>query len=573
MIRGARRSSTVNMPWKVAKSDQCPADKPWGVFNKTTGRKVACHASEAQAKDQVKALYANVPESRKMSEQHIYLSELLFAEEKDSLVWIHALPAKVWHTEEFGDVPVTQETLQRMVNNFYGRVRGQEIATDYDHGRDRAKGSKASGWIREAEVRDDSLWLAVEPTPTALAELQNQEWKYFSLEWDDWTSPATGERHEDVIIGGGFTNRPIAKGLVPINFSELLVEDLDDTVEFATKTPKKPYGNVTYADPGYQSDNKKRYPLDTETHIRAAWSYINMPKNAGKYSSSQVAKIKARIRAAMKRIGAEVKKMGEDETGNEETSVEGKEEVTVTDESKEMEHSEPGSGSPPQPRTDEDGSDDEAIKEGWRRDTPPIAKDMEGGVENELDSKLREMLGLSEDADIIKAVEDMNAEVTPLREAAKVHSEKKAFAEAYPDEFKRLDKLEKINRDNEAKAFAERFSKIGEDEKKGFSTVVLDKLTELHRSFGEGSASTADLAELMELVGSDKGIVDYEEMGSARAKQVPTNPAKAFSEKVVELQESDKLEYGDAVNLAMQRYPDLFAGYRAAIPGTRGEDE
>lgn len=53
------------MPWVVRKSTQCPNDKPWGVFNKNTGRKVACHASEPQARSQVKALYANVPESRK----------------------------------------------------------------------------------------------------------------------------------------------------------------------------------------------------------------------------------------------------------------------------------------------------------------------------------------------------------------------------------------------------------------------------------------------------------------------------------------------------------------------------
>lgn len=34
---------------------------------------------------------------------------------------------------------------------------------------------------------------------------------------------------------------------------------------------KEPYGSVAYADPGYQSDGKKRYPIDTEAHIRAAW--------------------------------------------------------------------------------------------------------------------------------------------------------------------------------------------------------------------------------------------------------------------------------------------------------------
>ena len=62
----------------------------------------------------------------------------------------------------------------------------------------------------------------------------------------------------------------------------------------------KPYGDVKYADPGYQSDKKKRYPIDSEAHIRAAWSYINKPKNSGKYSAEQVKSIKAKIVAAWK---------------------------------------------------------------------------------------------------------------------------------------------------------------------------------------------------------------------------------------------------------------------------------
>jgi hypothetical protein len=62
----------------------------------------------------------------------------------------------------------------------------------------------------------------------------------------------------------------------------------------------KPYGDVTYADPGHQKDGVKRYPVDTEKHIRAAWSYINMPKNAGKYSAEDLASVKANIVAAWK---------------------------------------------------------------------------------------------------------------------------------------------------------------------------------------------------------------------------------------------------------------------------------
>jgi ATP-dependent protease ClpP protease subunit len=68
---------------------------------------------------------------------------------------------------------------------------------------------------------------------------------------------------------------------------------------------KKPYGDVEYADPGYQSDGKKRYPIDTEAHCRAAWSYINQRKNADKYSPEQVSHIKTAIRKAGKKFGIE----------------------------------------------------------------------------------------------------------------------------------------------------------------------------------------------------------------------------------------------------------------------------
>jgi HK97 family phage prohead protease len=74
----------------------------------------------------------------------------------------------------------------------------------------------------------------------------------------------------------------------------------------AERADTKPYGNVTYADPGYQSDKVKRYPLDSEAHCKAAWSYINMPKNAAKYSPEQVKAIKGRIRAAAKKFGIEI---------------------------------------------------------------------------------------------------------------------------------------------------------------------------------------------------------------------------------------------------------------------------
>lgn len=80
----------------------------------------------------------------------------------------------------------------------------------------------------------------------------------------------------------------------------------DDAMEAAKKS-KAPYGDVEYADPGYQADKKKRYPIDTKAHVRAAWSYINKSVDAGQYTAQQLASIKARIKAAAKKFGIDIK--------------------------------------------------------------------------------------------------------------------------------------------------------------------------------------------------------------------------------------------------------------------------
>lgn len=74
----------------------------------------------------------------------------------------------------------------------------------------------------------------------------------------------------------------------------------------SARAERKPYGDVTYADPGYQRDGVKRYPVNTKDHALAAWSYINQAKNAAKYSPEHLKAVKGRIKAALKRFGVSV---------------------------------------------------------------------------------------------------------------------------------------------------------------------------------------------------------------------------------------------------------------------------
>ncbi|WP_318026070.1 DUF6582 domain-containing protein [Burkholderia pseudomallei] len=68
-----------------------------------------------------------------------------------------------------------------------------------------------------------------------------------------------------------------------------------EAIRKAKDDKKKPYGDVKYAD-----EKNSKYPIDTEEHIRAAWSYINKEKDAAEYSADELKTVKDRIIAAWK---------------------------------------------------------------------------------------------------------------------------------------------------------------------------------------------------------------------------------------------------------------------------------
>ena len=99
--------------------------------------------------------------------------------------------------------------------------------------------------------------------------------------------------------------------LVAHEAADAIRDAVEEAVEDAVnkifeKDASKPYGDVAYADPGYQKDKVKRYPINGAGHVRSAWSYINQPKNAGFYTSAQLARIKSRIKSAAKKYGVNI---------------------------------------------------------------------------------------------------------------------------------------------------------------------------------------------------------------------------------------------------------------------------
>ena len=140
----------------------------------------------------------------------------------DGLVWVHGFPYKTYQHPEYGEVAFTPEDAQQMYSNWTANVLGRDVAWNFDHRGDAAKGNKAAGWVKQVQVRDDGLWVGVEPTGEAMSEIQDKQWKYSSIERKrEWTNPSTGESFQNVLYGGAFTNYPFLHGVAPLNFSEL----------------------------------------------------------------------------------------------------------------------------------------------------------------------------------------------------------------------------------------------------------------------------------------------------------------------------------------------------------------
>lgn len=64
---------------------------------------------------------------------------------------------------------------------------------------------------------------------------------------------------------------------------------------------QEPWGEVEYADDGF-IEGVKRFPLDTEAHVRWSHAYITSPEVAKNYSSEQLEQVSSRINQAVSEL-------------------------------------------------------------------------------------------------------------------------------------------------------------------------------------------------------------------------------------------------------------------------------
>jgi len=135
--------------------------------------------------------------------------------------WIQAMRVGEYQHPRHGKLQFTLDRLMRFAESVKTKIRGIEPDIDYDHKMDPARGHEAAGWVRDAKVEGDALYLLVDWTKTAAEKIKEGAYRYFSPEFQDTWTDAAGKVHRDVLFGGGITNRPFLKDLLPLNLSEL----------------------------------------------------------------------------------------------------------------------------------------------------------------------------------------------------------------------------------------------------------------------------------------------------------------------------------------------------------------
>lgn len=178
----------------------------------------------------------------------------------------------------------------------------------------------------QAEITDthhgrDILSLVSGPTPALKGVSIRGAW-VGPVRREAGPNGATVETADDLELDGlDYTRKPGVPGAgiasVALAGAEPRESDGSSRVPIAESAPEAsvtvteaddstPAPGGPFADPGYQADKKKRYPVDTKARAKAAWSFVNQADNARLYTSAQLKRIKQRITKALKGFGVTV---------------------------------------------------------------------------------------------------------------------------------------------------------------------------------------------------------------------------------------------------------------------------
>ncbi len=153
--------------------------------------------------------------------------------------WVPVLPRPgTYQHPSYGAIAITPERNARFVQNARARVYGQDIPIDAEH---EPKTGGCFGTLTDyRQNADGSVDARAQWNDRGRAMIAGDRFKYVSPAWyERWTDAATGQEHQDVLIGLALTTRPFFKesALRPLVASERGLEAPDPTTNLRAAAP------------------------------------------------------------------------------------------------------------------------------------------------------------------------------------------------------------------------------------------------------------------------------------------------------------------------------------------------
>ena len=156
----------------------------------------------------------------KACESFRYFNSLCLTEGGEPPSQIEIMRTGKWDHPLYGKFKITESTMDSIILNFNNKVRGVDIAFDLEHG-DTDHKTEAVCWVKKLIKAGNRLLAEVDWTDFGKEKIKSKSFKYFSPEFRfEYEDNETGKKYNNVLLGGGLTNRPFIKNMNPIMLSE-----------------------------------------------------------------------------------------------------------------------------------------------------------------------------------------------------------------------------------------------------------------------------------------------------------------------------------------------------------------
>lgn len=236
---GSVNCDGVMAAWKMAHGARSGQKASSSLISKIKPYRDKCMKGKDSKKQQ------DLPYVKFSSNLPEFPQESIELAEKKKPVKIQVLRRGKFRHPWYGVLNFDDTFFDNVIKNFEAGVPQAEIAFDFRHNPDWG----AAAWISKLSKSDAGLTATVDLTTKGRQSVKDREFRFFSIEYtDDYVEyrfsqepdETTGEMkdveskvsHGPTVLGGGLTNRPFIKGMLPVSLSEdgevFQFEEVDD---------------------------------------------------------------------------------------------------------------------------------------------------------------------------------------------------------------------------------------------------------------------------------------------------------------------------------------------------------